>query len=400
MDGDGSAAPGRSAPGGASSRSASTARRVGAVIGAAAVFAFGVVIGRTSAGTAASERPTPSPSTATSPTGYSTTSLPSPSPAGLSPSVPQSGGIAASTPPVGVLNDAFAAAITLPAADVQSAVAVDDQLVVLSPALFTRLSTTSGLRLDGTAAVGLPIGDPTYARWELVTDGSALWALTVDTAKRLYRVNPPSLGLGALIPPPAEVVDAAAVDGHLYLNTDVGVFDVTPSTAPGDQLQVVARGGPAMAADPSRHRLLVLNHDDGWMITAYDLSDRGHVVGASLPFEARTVAVADGTIWMAGVTNAADQRPVLARLDPATLRVGGHSVLESSLASPPTVVAGGTDLWIRGSDSGAGLWRLDAHSGDVVQHWAELPGTIVTHADQAFVIDGGVLGQLRLDAHP
>lgn len=369
--------------------------RIAAVAGVAAVFAFGLAVGRTGLGAAPRE---PEPVVTTSTVTISPTSSPP-----ASTGEETGGATTSSTTPIGVLNEAFDAAAVLPGADFKAVTAAGDQLVALAPARLVRIATSAAgdLHPAGTANVGLPIGDPTYADWELVGDGHVAWALSLTPTQRLYAVDPSTLRLGPLIGAPTGPTDAAALNGHLYLNTDVGVFDLAPSTRPGDEPQVVARGGQAMAVDPARNRLLVLNLDGGWVIHGYDLSEPGSpVVEAPLPFEARDVAVAGDEIWVTGLTNdEVDRRPVIARLDPTSLRVTAHSGLEESLTSVPTVAAAGAELWLRTADDPDALWRLDAGTGSVVQQWAAVPGLVVVTADQAFVIEGNVIGRLRLDAH-
>lgn len=375
------------------------------MLGVAAVFVFGVVVGRTSAGPGRTDSlPNSSQTTAAPPasTAAPTTTAGSAPPRGQEPT-PRAG----RTPTTGsastLLNPAFVAAIVLPLPGrpaVQSIAEVGNQLVVLAPGWLARISehTDGGLYWSGSVGVGLPVGDPTYAHWDLVSDGKALWALTQDPSLRLYPVNPSSLTLGPMIQPPAGVVDVAALDGHLYLNTDVGVFDAAPSAQPSAELPIVARGGRSMAADPSRHRLLLLNDDDGWSISAYTPPADTVAASRSLPFNAHTVAVADGAIWVTGSRSDTDRHPVLARLDPATLKIAAHSSLEESLTSTPTIVAHGKYLWIRSTERPDELWCVNAHSGAIAGSWPDLPGIVAAQSGQAFVADWNVVGQLSPDS--
>lgn len=298
-------------------------------------------------------------------------------------------------PTLRVTNPAFAAAVSdfLPGQpDIGSIAVVHDHVVVLAPGNLARIShdKNGNLHPDGESHVGLPIGDPTYADWELISDSHNLWAVG---GGRVYRIDGSTLRPGPLIHSPGGFAGAGALDGHLYLNTDVGVYEVAPD-ATAVSKPVVTRGGRAIAVDPTRHRLLLLDHDNDWSIRAYSPAKHKTMAGRKLPFDARSLTVAGGAIWLTGTKTDADFKPVLARLDPTTLRVISHGELASTLSAAPTLVAGQTDLWVR---SGHQLWCVNARSGAVAQHWPSLPGDVAARDGRAFVADGNVIGQLRLN---
>lgn len=395
--GDGSEVPGPARPPGRSWTTA--ARRTGAALGIVAVFVFGIVVGRTSTGSPANGPSAPAPTTAGTTTSrgpVSAGNVPSTNPVG--PTEDTAGSVgppAAARPPL--LNSEVASAIEfgLGAPDVQAMAVVGDQIVALASGLLMRVSLDAhgGLYPGRTSAVGLPIGDPAYAEWELIAGENAVWAFA--PGKRLYSVDASTLAMGPLIRAPSGTLAAAVLDGRLYLDSNVGVYEV-PSSGHGGTWSVVASGGRAMAADPVRHRLLVVD-DGGRRIHAYAPPDRAPVASAPLPFETTSITVAAGEIWVTGMTSGADPRPVLARLDPATLRVVGHSALEASLTSPPTVVAGGASLWIRSADGGSELWCVNPLTGAVAQRWSALPGIVAAGAGRAFVSYGGSVGMLHLN---
>jgi hypothetical protein len=384
------------------------------------IFVFGMIVGRTSTGAGnAGGSPTSSTGTAASMTRGSTTSAdpttvddristtsPGPTMTTTGPPAPAEhrSVTISSASAAPLLNPAFTSAIALPIPgqpDIQSLAVVDGHLVALAPGYLVRISRDGhgGLYADQTYNVGLPLGDPSYARWELLSDGTSLWAISLGGANRVYRIDPSTLQpvqeLNAPVPSDS-VVSAAALDGHLYLNTDVGVYDVGPTVHHLGQQSVVARGGRALVADPTRHRLLVLNNDDGWAVTAYRPPRFDPVASARLAIDAQAIAVANGSIWVVGTTSGADSHLALDRLDPTTLTVAGHGSIAHFPTSTGTVAASGSSLWLRGGANDTELWCLDPHSGAASQHWSALPGVVAAHAGRAFVADGNVVGQLGL----
>lgn len=380
--------------------------RIGLVIGVITVFVLGVIVGRTGTLThSVGGSPASSASTRASLPSNSTTT------ADRSSARPRVTPARGSTESPGaephVLNPALTSAIRLPIlgqSDVQSMAVVENHLVALTPGWLVRMSwdRAGSLYSDGKFAVSLPLGDPNHGNWELLSDGTALWAVSVGAKGRVYRISTTTLRPFREWNLPAQsesISSAAALDGHLYLNTEDGVYDVAPSTLQDGQLPVVADAGRSMIADPSRHRLLLLNHDNnGWIVDEFTPSEPKTVVGISLRFDAQSLAVAGDTIWVTGATSGANPRPILAQLDPTTLQVVGHRTLDDSLPPVPTVVAHGNSLWVRSKDSDSQLWCINPHSGAVAHHWSAIPGILAADAGQVFVADGNVVGHINASA--
>jgi hypothetical protein len=285
-------------------------------------------------------------------------------------------------------------------AEVQSLAMAGDQLLALTPGNLIRISRNSDGSLNSfVSPVGLPFGDPDYARWELISDGNTVWAAAPAVTARMYRVYMPTLKLTQLFPPPHPTIDLTAMGGALYQDTRAGVFEITTTTDPKSQL-LVAPEGQAIAADLGRNHILVL--DDGErggtsLVRVYSPPKKGPIeTSALLPFIAHSVVVAGGEIWVTGTASDVYPRPVLAQLDPATLKVSGYSELQRSLTSTPVVVAAGEDLWVRSKDTGDQLWCVDAHTGDIAQHWSALPGTVAAEPGQVYVADRDYIGALAL----
>lgn len=385
----------------------SSAKRLGVLLAAVALFAFGVVVGRGTitlkSGAAQPTRPTSTSSTAPPPS-------PSPAPSATdtdtdtdepSAESTSAGSAAARSPaPTNATRldpRALESAMTVQG-PVQALATVGNTLIVLTPGALYRISSTEdgAIEEDLMSSPGLPFGDPKYpSPWELISDGTALFLAAPEVQGRLYQVSTPDLaGLTSLVDQPVATVDLAAMNGVLYQNTASGVFAVTES---GDNDAPIARGGTAMAADPNRDRLLVLNNDGAWVVHAY-VPGRLEPVATSesLPFAATGIAVADGTIWVAGIRSE-DGVPILAQLDPRTLKFTTLSTIGDALTSAPEIVAAGHNLWIRSQYTGAQLWCINALTGAVAQYWDSLPGLVATSGNRAYIADGSLVGEIRLN---
>ncbi len=406
----------------------SRGRTAGIVLGVAAAFVIGMVVGRSGTGGTQAGGPgtgAPSAPASTHGSAATTTSGSTPTTASDSPQnthaastgaptrstsvQPPAGtggvvGGAALSPTVGpgaampVMNPAFTAAIsTLTGSPgIESMAVVGKRLVLLGEGTLVSIEPDGhdGLRTVASADVGLPVGDPTYAPWQLISDGTRLWAYA--PGKRLYDVDPATLELGDMTGPPSGAVDAATLDGHLYLNTETGVVDMTAKPDDDGGQPVVARGGQVMTADPGRHRLLVLNNDDGWGVTAYTPPGFHPGASTSLPLDAPSIAVVDGAIWVAGTAHGGDPSLTAVRLDPTTLHVATRIAIAQP-ASAPRIVAHGRSLWLRdGNDDGA-LWCVDPHDGTIAQQWTAVPGAVAVGGGHAYVVDGVAAGELRLN---
>ena len=278
-------------------------------------------------------------------------------------------------------------------ADIDDIAVVGARAVAVANGSLVAVSVDSNERLhvsDGPSA-GLPFGDPTESDWTLKSDGRGLWA--ISTSGRLYRIDPHTLRVPPLIPVPAPFNPngAAPLDGHLYLATPAGLYDLPP--APARLGPPMSPGAGPVAADPTRSRLLVVQ-DDGQSIRSYVPQHPSSTITARVRFVARSLAVADGVPWAAGADPGADTRLILARLDPSTLRVVGQITLTPAPIEPMTVVAGESDLWVR---SGQDLWCVDPRTGSVAQHWSRLPGRVAAGGGHAFIADENFVGLLRLN---
>ena len=208
-----------------------------------------------------------------------------------------------------------------------------------------------------------------------------------------------------------EVADAAVLDRELYVSTDEGVVGIADRAT--DLLDwMPQRGGRAIVADPTRHRLLLLD------VTAApaqvnavsaDLTRPGN--SAPLPFVVDDpigdltrgdLAVAAGRIWAVGV---GAHRGVLTQLDPRTLRPTGRTALRSQLGVAGAMFAAGGErvLLVRSRASGGRLWCVNAESGALVHSWTGQSAPVVVatagNADTVFSVPFGTTLRALSGAH-
>lgn len=176
----------------------------------------------------------------------------------------------------------------------------------------------------------------------------------------------------------------AILDGRLYASSTHGVSAVQ-SSGFGYSTQITPlRGNWSMAADPSRHRLLLTDLSGATAsVRAQRPTDPHPEAQATLPFgKGWVVVTGGGQIWAAGYGN---HGAVLARLDPTTLRVVAQSPAAAQLGPGAIVVGTGREsLLVRSGAGGDGLWCVDARTGAVDEAWTAAPGAIAIGPDGGY----------------
>ncbi len=162
-----------------------------------------------------------------------------------------------------------------------------------------RSVSVSGAGLSAADAAGALLLDASVGRlWLVVTGVSPCHLIEYDAAS-LQRLRDVSW--------PPSVSSAAVLGGHVYLATGSGVADLAPGAAAP---QLIADSGPGaggdvvIATDPSRARLLVIEPgypDYPSLIRQYRASTGMSPTAVPLPFQAWSLVVADGTIWVYGI---------------------------------------------------------------------------------------------------
>lgn len=283
---------------------------------------------------------------------------------------------------------------------------VSDDLAITGHTLF-RLSHAALYRLDvtvprsptpdGVSAVnGLDL-TLSGATFRLVLDAPAhhIWVITYGASPAtLVEFDTRTLReIGQLLWP-SEVFGAAALQGHLYLASVNAVVDVASPNAPPSTIGALTGQYTAIAADPTRSRLVL---GGGNYLQTYTPGTAAASGPVHQSFTKISLQVADGAIWAAGFGHSG---AVLARLDPSTLRAAGFSALSPQLGAGDLLVDAGTRvLWVRAMGDDDGLWCVDAGSGDELQYW-QYAGAVASAPGVAFVAEPDGPLPLRLTTCP
>ncbi|MGI8761739.1 MAG: hypothetical protein ACR2LF_10700 [Jatrophihabitantaceae bacterium] len=273
------------------------------------------------------------------------------------------------------------------------------------------LSASSVYRVDvSDPANPAPAGYLTLSDFDYTAIGASYHLVLDQAQQRLwvisYGVDPaavveldisrPVLARVRTISVSADVGGAAVLDGHLYLATTQGVFDITGASRQATQLIAPAGRYFSVSADPTRHRLAFFGHNGEAQFVTYDPSTRklgAFVAGA--PFGRGSLVVVDATIWAGGY---GPHGAVLDRLDPATLRPVAGGPLAAHLGPGAVLVATGTsDFWVRSGAGGTALWCVDGRTGRALQSW-QLSGPITSATGIAFRAQGTQPARLPLGA--
>jgi hypothetical protein len=333
-------------------------------------------------------------------------------PSGTAPSGPVTPDFEPAPTPRVSPNAAFRSSAVVGHDNIQAMAVASGKVVVLEPGVLARVDEETLGSID-VLHFGLPLGDPSYADWRLVSDAVHLWAVALGPSHRVRQIDPVTLEPGPIIRLPhraGSIVDAAALDGHLYLETARSVFDVAASHATSTAVPGL-RGGESIATDESGHRVLVAaRHGKTTTVRAYSPTRRRVVRSAQLtlkvkqagekqplPIEPGQLAVVDGHPWLGGRYLGS---VLLLALNPKTLHVewdrSDPGDVGANLAIRPELVAGQDSLFVRSPGSGDQLWCTGADHARVHQHWSAVPGLVAT-GDYMFVADENVVGKLALN---
>lgn len=187
------------------------------------------------------------------------------------------------------------------------------------------------------------------------------------------------------------VTGAAAVNGYLYLENDLGVAEMSPDTL-NPRLVPGLRGAMgAIAADPTHHQLIALDISDPLAVYSYRHGQLPYESAMRLPMRQGSLAVADGNIWVGGY---GDRGAMLYRLDPRTLHPVSGGRARTYDQGAVVMSAGEHVLWVRAGDSGSDLFTcVDAATGRIEQHFhlARVRRVASTAGAGAIATDQGVL---------
>jgi hypothetical protein len=177
---------------------------------------------------------------------------------------------------------------------------------------------------------------------------------------------------------PAVVSAAAVLDGRLWLATIRGVYTI--GLRRGSMTRLAGYSGPvhAIAADPTRHRLLATTDTKAARILQVQPSQLNVVLGPWLPLDTVSLAIVDGAIWVAG-GNGAIGAPHVLRLDPATLRPRGPAVVRDRDFA--FVLPGRSVVW---TGSYGPVLCLDPVTGRTLQTWTDVQMPVASGRGIAF----------------
>lgn len=266
------------------------------------------------------------------------------------------------------------------------------RLYVLQPTRISRIDLPSKHVAD---SVGLADGTASAVRSSarLLLDASAgrLWVVEPGPRPaRLLEFDAATLRPTRDLTVDVAIQDAAVMYGHLYLASSGGLDDLVPGALAPMRLGAVHGSVSAVAADPARRRVLVL--DDSSPV-AISVMSAGRVTARRIfgKLNQGSIAVVGDDIWVAG---SGDYGAVMARLDPGTLAPLQTSPVALE-AKALAVSSGARDLWV--SASGAGLWCLDARSGTVLVQWPSARAPVTSRTGAAYVVTKGSVVPLALD---
>jgi hypothetical protein len=245
----------------------------------------------------------------------------------------------------------------------------------------------SGLDALGPADSYHLVGDATaHLVWLVGYGSSPTTLLAVDTG---------TLSVRARVTLPQTVAAAAALGSDLFVVTDNAVIDV-PLSGSSSGLGRLDGRYLSIAADPSRHRLLLFDVESRRAV-GYDPTRNVLRLGPKLPFgKGNVLTDGSGDVWAGGYRFAAGGGAALVRLDARTLRPIGSSPLAGRLGPGAELVASGSSVvWVRSGAGGDDLWCVDGRTGRAVQHWG-IDGAVTSRTGSAVVDQPGAVATLTL----
>ncbi|HEX3337095.1 MAG TPA: hypothetical protein VHS54_11590 [Jatrophihabitans sp.] len=278
-----------------------------------------------------------------------------------------------------------------------TAVLIDGRSVVVLVHGRLRVQERASGRLLGQTRAPDP---GTAGTVELVTDPDTglLWAVTANSVPtRIAAYRLPSLRLVRQVSWVRLVVSAAAVAGHLYVSTSVGVADLAPGAATPEPVPGLYGAVGPLVVDRSRHRIIAADLGYPTDVWSYRPGAVPQASSAPLRIADATLAVVGNRIWIAGHQG---ERAVLWRLDPATLAVVDRARPVSGPRARLALVAAGADvIWLRGSNDADRLFCADADRGALLQAW-RVRGSVDSTSGLAYADTADGLRALALAGCP
>jgi hypothetical protein len=263
-----------------------------------------------------------------------------------------------------------------------------DQLFVLRANGINRLALPAARVAD---SVRLNRHDTATSRLFYDAADNRLWLVEQGVRPaQLLELDAATLRVTRRVSADLTVRGAAAMFGHLYLASADGLSDLAPGARAPIRMAALAGSVTAVAADPARRRILVLDESSP---VAVSVMSAGRVTARRIfgHLNRGSIAVVGDDIWVGG---SGDYGAVMARLDPMTLAPLQTSPVALE-ANAVVVSPGARDLWV--SASGTGLWCLDARTGSVLVQWPTASVPVASRGGAAYVLTGGSVLPLALN---
>jgi hypothetical protein len=224
---------------------------------------------------------------------------------------------------------------------------------------------------------------------------SRLWVVDQNTLPaRIQEFDSTSLRPLRSLEVQETVFDSAAIDGRLFLATDVAVKFLAPGAS---TLTAVKASNPpvsALTADLVRDTVVgLIAGPSGRLLT---ISSDGNTVlaGPQITVAGGSVAVVKDGLWVGGV--GLDGHAAL--FDPDSMRMlsqGAGGALVLVAAGQAVVSAGANSLWVYSAPTKR-LYCVDANSGQELQHWDGLAGPVTAGGSGPYSIAAGEVVPLVL----
>lgn len=250
-------------------------------------------------------------------------------------------------------------------------------------------------RMLAQATVGDFADGPTL---RLVTDPARnrVWVITVGmTPALITEFDGRTLARLRATTWPSSVRGAAVLDGYLYLQSS-GVAALAPGDPTAHLVPALASETGSIAADPLRHRLLVLRFGTPTRVLTYSRGSQPHVSGAAFDVSSADLAVVAGHVWLGGFGPAGAE---LEQLDPVTFAPGPNNPLFDFLGAGARIVGRGQHvIWVRAASGqmASALSCIDATNGAELRSWFGIGGQVGSDTGAAYIADGAAVLPLQL----
>jgi len=225
-----------------------------------------------------------------------------------------------------------------------------------------------------------------------------LWTVAVrGAASDLVAYDPLFLTVRARAKLDAAVMAATSIQGTLWMTTPSGLYRLPVGAKAASRVADVDGQLRAIAADPTRGRVLVSAGDMPAAIVSVDAVTTKVLARTSVQLGKLSIAANGTGVWIGGYGNG--DTPRVMRLDPRTLKPSGGSPVANQVGPGATVWNGHQSVWVL-SGGNESLVCVNAASGRVLARWSGVSGPVVSTGTSALTISRGVVVELVTMATP